>query len=269
MLRIATTPAIWTNDDDTALDAGLSAETLLEQAAEIGVTGIEDGRLFEGRTDLNLAKSNLSFVAGYHGLHLLERSAEDEQAALEPVVERLKTLGCTTLGLREVSNAIFDTDTPMSKKPTLAAADWDTFGLKLEQVATWLADQGITAVYQPYAGTVIHTPEEIDKLMMETGPNLFLLFDTAQIYVGGGEPTQVLTRHLPRVRHVHLGDVRVRPLTKARMGDTSWKEAVRTASGRGKRCPSSSPSASATNGGPAAGRPSAYTRPPLSFAQCS
>ena len=230
MLRIATTPAIWMNEDDTKLDAGVKPEALISEIADLGYEGVEDGRgLPQDPAALKDALSNgkLDLVASYHGTNLLNLSVEEEREAMEAVVDRMKTVGCKTLILREVSNAIFAKDVPMSKQPNLSAEEWDSFGLKLEQLATWLADQGITAVYQPYAGTVVQTPEEVDKLMMETGPNLFLLFDTAQAYVGGGEPTQVLTRHLPRVRHVHLGDVRVRPLTKARMSDQSWKEAVR------------------------------------------
>lgn len=229
MLRIATTPAIWMNEDDTQLDARISPQTLLTELAETGYEGVEDGRALprDAAALKDALGSRLELAAAYHGTNLLRLSVEEEREALEGVVDRMKVVGCTTLILREVSNAIFSADVPMSKRPTMSAEDWDSFGLKLEQLATWLAEHGITAVYQPYAGTVVHTPEELDKLMMETGPNLFLLFDTAQVYVGGGEPTQVLTRHLPRVRHVHLGDVRVRPLTKARMSDQSWKEAVR------------------------------------------
>lgn len=230
MLRIATTPAIWKNEDDMQLDAGIAPAALLTEVAEYGYEGIEDGRaLPEDAAALKEALSGgkLELVASHHDTNLLKLTVEEERDAMESTIARMKAAGCTTLILREVSNAIFAKDVPMSARPTLSSDDWDTLGLRLEQVATWLSEQGITAVYQPYAGTVVQTPEEVDKLMMETGPNLFLLFDTAQAYVGGGEPTQVLTRHLPRVRHVHLGEVRVRPLTKARMSDQSWKEAVR------------------------------------------
>ncbi|SPJ23448.1 TIM barrel protein [Palleronia abyssalis] len=230
MLRIATTPALWFNEDDTALAAGLSVEDMLSRTAELEITGIEDGRGLPddaGALKSALDAQNMTLVAAHHGLSLLSLSVEEEQKALDPVLERMDAVGCKTLILREMSNAIVGTDKPMSQKPTLSATDWDSFGLKLEQIATWLTERGITPVYQPYAGTVVHTPDEIDRLMMETGPNLFLAFDSAQVYVGGGEPTQVLTRHLPRVRHVHLGDVRVRPLTKSRMSDTSWAEAVK------------------------------------------
>ncbi|QFU10017.1 Inosose dehydratase [Rhodobacteraceae bacterium THAF1] len=230
MLRIATTPALWSNDDDHTLGANTSVETALTAIAELGIEGVEDGHKLPtepGALKATLDQHGLTFAAGFHGTHLLDRSAEDEIEALAPVIVRLQEVGCKTLVLREVSNAISDADTPMSRKPTLDDAAWDSFGLKLEQVAKHLAEHDIVASYQPYAGTVIHTPEEIDRLMTETGTNLFLCFDSAQIYVGGGDPGQVLTRHLPRVRHVHLGDVRVRPLTKSRMGDTGWPEAVR------------------------------------------
>ena len=231
MLRIATTPALWSNDDDPTLGGDTPVETALAEVSELGIEGIEDSRKLPVAADALkslLDSHGLTFAAGFHGTNLLQTTAEEEIETLAPTIARLRETGCKTLVLREVSNAITDKDTPMSRKPTLDASDWDSFSLKLEQVAAHLVEHDITAVYQPYAGTVVHTPEEIDRLVAETGPNLFLCFDSAQVYVGGGDPGQVLTRHLPRVRHVHLGDVRVRPLTKARMGDTSWAEAVRS-----------------------------------------
>ncbi len=231
MIRIATTPAVWSNEDDRTLGADIPLETCLSEAAEAGFDGIEDGYKFPqdaGELKTVLGAHNLSLAGVHHGLHLLDRSVEEERDAILPAIERAKAAGTGMVIVKEVSNAIFDKpDTPLSRKPELTAEDWDSFGLKLEQIATFCADQGVTCVYHHYMGTVVQTPDEIDRLMMETGPNLYLLFDTAQCYFGGGDPVQLLTRHMPRVKHFHAGNVRVSPMAKARMNDVSLPQAVK------------------------------------------
>ena len=230
MSRIATTPAAWSNELDRTLGADTPLDTCLEQAAAIGFTGIESGYKFPedgAALAAKLAEHGLTLASASHGLALLDRSVEDERAAMQPAIDRLKAAGGDVLVVTELSNATFaDDDAPLSRRPTLEAADWESFALKLDQIATFCADQGVTCVYRHHVGTIVQTPEEIDRLMMETSV-VALLFDTAQVYMGGGDPAQVLTRHLPRVRHVRLGNIRVRELTRARMSDVSMPEAVR------------------------------------------
>ncbi len=231
MTRIATSPAAWSNEDDHSLGADIDAETCMTEAAEAGFEGVEDGYKFPAdaaELKTALETHGLSLAAVSHGLRLLERSVEEEREAIQPTIDRAKAAGADVVIVKEVSNAIFaDADTPLSKKPELTSQDWDSFGLKLEQVATHCADQGVTCVYHHYMGTVVQTPDEIDRLMMETGPNTYLLFDTAQCYFGGGDPVQLLTRHMPRVKHFHAGNIRVSPMAKARMNDVSLPRAVK------------------------------------------
>ena len=40
-----------------------------------------------------------------------------------------------------------------------------------------------------------------------TGPEVGLLFDAGHCYMGGGEPVEVLRKHIGRVCHVHFKDV--------------------------------------------------------------
>ncbi len=231
MTRFATTPAAWSNEDDRTLGADIDLETCLTEAAELGFEGIEEGYKFpQEPAELTgvLDGHGLALAAVHHGLHLLERSLEEERDAIQPAIDRAKAAGANVVVVKEVSNAIFaNPDKPLSRKPELTAEEWDSFGLKLEQIATYCADQGVTCVYHHYMGTVVQTPDEIDRLMMETGPNLYLLFDTAQCYFGGGDPVQLLTRHMPRVKHFHAGNVRVSPMAKARMNDVSLPQAVK------------------------------------------
>ena len=57
-------------------------------------------------------------------------------------------------------------------------------------------------------GTVVESPEEIDAFMAATGPATHLLFDAGHCTFGGGNPEEVLCRHVARVAHFHAKNIR-------------------------------------------------------------
>ena len=57
-------------------------------------------------------------------------------------------------------------------------------------------------------GTFIETPDEVERLMSETDPDLLgLCLDTGHYTLGGGDAVEALRRYRGRLRHVHLKDV--------------------------------------------------------------
>jgi inosose dehydratase len=92
----------------------------------------------------------------------------------------------------------------------------------------------MTVVVHHHAGTFVETPQEIDRLLAETDPDLVgLLLDTGHAVYGGADPVAVLRRHGRRVRYVHLKDVRADELAHVRSSDVAMGEAWK----RGVFCP--------------------------------
>jgi inosose dehydratase len=75
-------------------------------------------------------------------------------------------------------------------------------------------------------GTVIESPDEIDRLMAATGPAVGLLLDTGHLVYAGGDPLAVARRHVGRINHVHCKDVRSDVLARVRARDSSFLDAV-------------------------------------------
>lgn len=229
MIRFGTHPIAWLDDllDGTAEAAAV--EACLREAAEAGFDGIEMSPSFPQDPD-SLAKvmsaAGLSLAAVSHRAALRERDAAAEFAAMEDTLAQARACGTGIVALHEGTGAIHDQPTTgLSKRPELSADDWPTFATRVDGLAQMVADAGMTLVYQPLLGTVVQTPEDIDRLVLETGDATRLLFDSGQIYFGGGDPAQVLTRHLPRVAHVHISAIRVKVMTRARMDDMSYLSA--------------------------------------------
>jgi len=88
-------------------------------------------------------------------------------------------------------------------------AAWQRIAKGLNRAGYYAREQGITLVYHPHFGTAVETPMEIERLLSLTDPEaVSLLADTGHIYAGGGDPSEVIRKHMDRIRYFHLKDVR-------------------------------------------------------------
>ncbi|SEM91969.1 2-keto-myo-inositol dehydratase [Loktanella fryxellensis] len=233
MIRFGTNPIAWSNDDDQTLGAHITLEQCLTDAARIGFDGIENGHKMPwdaGELRAVLAPHGLAFVSAWYSLHLLTRSVEEEIAAIQPHLDRLKAMGCTVCIACETSNAIHGDDgASLAQTPVLADDDWAEFGAKVEAVASHCAAEGLPLVYHHHMGTVVETPAQIDRFMAVTGPATRLLFDAGHFYFGanGADPAPVLRRHIARVGHFHAKNVRPAVMEQVRTQGLSFLEGVR------------------------------------------
>lgn len=231
MIRYGTNPIAWTNDDDRTIGAHISLEECLADAAKIGFDGIEKGHRMPDEAEAlrqTLDPHGLVFVSGWHSLNMLVNDLETERAILQRQLELLKAHNSKVCIVCETSNSVHgDDNTPLSQRPVLDEAGWSRFTTMLEQLAGQCASEGIDLVYHHHMGTVIQTPEEIDRLMEETGPHTKLLFDTGHAYFGGADPTEVARKHFPRIRHFHAKNVRPDIMKQVQDEDLSFLEGVR------------------------------------------
>jgi inosose dehydratase len=112
---------------------------------------------------------------------------------------------------------------------------WREAVTTIHAVGRALRDElSMRVVVHHHAGSFVETPQEIDRLLADTDPELVgLLLDTGHAVYGGTDPVEVLKRHGGRVRYVHLKDVRADLLARVRTTGLSMAEAWR----RGVFCP--------------------------------
>lgn len=222
MIRFGTNPIAWANDDDQSLGADIPTTRILDEAGrQIGFDGIENGHRWpqddpEALRAL-LAEYGLRFISGWHSLNLLAHSVEAEKRAIQPHLDKLKHNGCTVCIACETSNSVQGLDLPLSERVVLDDAAMADFAARVGEIAAYCADQGIELVYHHHMGTVVQSPDDIDRFMAATGPATRLLFDAGHCVFGGGDPEAVLARHIGRVRHFHAKNIRpgIRARTEA------------------------------------------------------
>jgi inosose dehydratase len=231
MIRYGTNPIAWSNDDDQTLGADIPLEQCLAEASQIGFDGIEKGHKMPSdpaALKAALAPYGLAFVSGWYSLNLLARSAEDEKRAIQPHLDLLKAMGSEVVIACETSNAIHGhDDRPLVDGPVLPSDGWTKFGADVEAVAAFTAAQGLALVYHHHMGTIVESPHEIDHFMAATGPATKLLLDTGHCLFGGGDPTELARKYMPRVGHIHAKNVRLPIARQVEVEHLSFLEGVR------------------------------------------
>ncbi|RWD93109.1 myo-inosose-2 dehydratase [Mesorhizobium sp.] len=229
-VRLGINPITWTNDDVPELGGDTPLETCLSETAKAGYAGTELGGKFPRKSRTLrpiLDHYGLALVSGWYDGRICERDAEEEFEAIRPHLTLLKELGAKHVVYADTSRgrhgAIHD---PISQRPKLSMEEWQPYGAKITRLAERFSDFGVGMAFHHHMGTIVETDAEIDILMNVTGKAVGLLYDTGHCAFSGGDPEQLLRRHVNRVVHVHCKDVRPAILKKARDADMSFMGAV-------------------------------------------
>ena len=232
-VRIGINPISWSNDDLPELGGDTPLETALREGAEIGYEGFELGNKFPaepGALKAKLAEYGVACISGWYSGRLAEGTVDDEIAACRAHMSKLQFNGCRVVVYGEVAGSIQGRiDTPLAKRPRFANdAAWAAYAKRLETFGAYLKTTfGLTLAYHHHMGAYVESPEDVDRLMSLTGPDVGLLFDTGHAYYGGATDVAAqLKKHLARVVHVHCKDVRAQVVRSARNDGWSFLTGV-------------------------------------------
>ncbi|HXT08714.1 MAG TPA: myo-inosose-2 dehydratase [Roseiarcus sp.] len=230
MIRIGANPIGWSNDDLQEIGGDTPLETCLAEAREAGVVGMEKGHKMPGdgaALKAKLAEFGHVFIGGWCSTELLRRSVAEEVEAAKAHVAMTKGAGAEIIILAETSNAIHgERAKPLSQRPRLDKAEWKTFGAKLTEFASRLADQGLKPCYHHHMGTVVQSEADIDLMMAHTKPPFHLLLDTGHARWGGADPAGLARSYRERIGHVHCKDVREKQMRQSHAGDWSFLDSI-------------------------------------------
>ncbi|MDH0746792.1 myo-inosose-2 dehydratase [Pseudomonas sp. GD03842] len=211
-IRIGINPISWSNDDLPALGGETPLSTALSEGKAIGYAGFELNGKFpkdaRGVADA-LRPYDLALVSGWYSSGLARRSVAEEIDAIAGPLELLKHNGAKVLVYGEVADSIQGQRVRLVERPRwYSDRAWQIYADKLTELARFTLSQGVRLAYHHHMGAYVEAPEDIDRLMALTGSEVGLLFDSGHCYMGGGDPLQVLRKHVDRVCHVHFKDVR-------------------------------------------------------------
>ncbi len=230
MLGIA--PIGWTNDDMPDLGAENTFQQCVSEMALAGFSGCEIGNKYpsdpvELKKALDLRKMRIA--NRWFSSFILSKPFEEVEADFRKNCAFLQAMGAKRIGASEQSRSIQGTDKAVFDcKPVMTDEEWKKLCAGLNRLGEIALEYGISLVYHHHMGTVVQTPEEIDRLMEGTDPELFsLLYDTGHLAYMGADYLGVLRKHVNRIKHVHLKDVRPEAVAKVKENHLSFLQGVR------------------------------------------
>lgn len=229
-VRIGINPISWTNDDMPWLGGDTPLETALAEGKQIGYEGFELGNKFPrepAALKAVLDSHGLACVSGWYSGELARRSVEDEIAAVEQHLTLLAAGGAKVMVYGEVADSIQGSASPLKWRPRFRNdAEWEGYAERVNRFARHLSARGVRLAYHHHMGAYVETPEDVDRLMALTGPEVGLLHDTGHATFSGGDAPTELRKHITRVIHVHCKDVRPHVARMARNRDWSFSTSV-------------------------------------------
>jgi inosose dehydratase len=137
----------------------------------------------------------------------------------------LNAIGAKRVIVCECANNTFENQlAPMlENQPLATTAQFRLLVDGLNKIATLAHGAGMQVVYQPRIGTVIHSEQDITKLMQNTDPTMIsFLIDMGHFAALDIDAVNVLKTYLDRVNYIYLKDMDKRVLTKAKKERLSY-----------------------------------------------
>lgn len=233
--KLGVHPINWVGEDVKEHGADTTYEQILDDIQALGLKGTEMGRKYPTNTAVlkeELDKRGIRLVSQWKSVLFSDPAYRDEELkAYRKHVQFLKEMGSTVISTAEVGGSLhFDPRRSPNEKEVLRLdeAGWQSLAEGLNLAGAIAQEYGLKLTYHHHGGTVVESPEEIDKLMELTDPSLVsLLFDTGHAYYGGADPLTVLRKHEKRIAYIHLKDIRQAVLDEARAEKVDFVTCIR------------------------------------------
>ena len=234
MIRFGNAPTSW-GIEKPADPAYPMWQSVLDQVAEAGYDGLElgpRGYLPDRPEELSaeLSKRHLALSAANMMKPLDDRATTDE-------LVRDAELTCDLAGALGASHYViidgitFDRERTAGRSADAArleGAAWRTLVDTVGRLAEVAAARGLVAAFHPHAGTRVEFRDEVERLLEETDPSMVrLCVDTGHSTYAGMDPVELCRAHADRLSYVHLKDVSLPVLEKARSDEAGFWEAYR------------------------------------------
>jgi inosose dehydratase len=195
-------PAGVTSIKDLYYLANGSTEEALRDISEAGFKGFEifDGNLMQYKDRKEEFKAllhqySLEFIGVYTGGNFIYPDIlEEEILKIKNVAALASEFGARHLvvgGGAVRANGILE-------------SDYEALANALNRVVEIAKEYQLISSYHPHLGTIVESPDQLDKLMSLT--KIHLCPDTAHIEAGGGDPVEVIKKYSDRIQYIHFKD---------------------------------------------------------------
>ena len=231
-VKLAIAPIAWTNDDLPELGGHISFEQCVEEMAAAGFTGSEIGNKYPRNPDVlkqALEQRGLQISSAWFSTFFSEEGRSRE--TVDKYVEHmnfLKAMGARVVNVCECGHCVQMGSRHVFDRPEYSDEQWQQVAQGLNMIGKIALENDMINAYHYHMGTMVQNLEETDRLMELTDPGLVhLLVDTGHSHYAGDDPLSIVRKYGPRIRNVHLKDIRQEILDIAHSGKMSFLDSVR------------------------------------------
>ncbi|MDV2682895.1 myo-inosose-2 dehydratase [Alkalihalophilus lindianensis] len=232
-VKLGIAPIGWTNDDMPELGKENTFEQCISEMSLAGFIGTEVGNKYPRDTKVlkkALDLRGMEIASAWFSSYLTTKPFEETEKAFIEHRDFLLELGAEVIVVSEQGRSIQgDMNVPLfDEKPVFTNEEWIKLAEGLNKLGRLANEKNMSLVYHHHMGTGVQTAKEIDQLMSMTEEDFVsLLYDTGHLYFSGEDPLEILKRHLKRIKHVHLKDVREEVAEKVKDKKMSFLVGVR------------------------------------------
>ncbi|WP_367143394.1 myo-inosose-2 dehydratase [Pantoea stewartii] len=234
-IKLAIAPIGWTNDDMPELGSENTFQQIVSEMALAGFTGSEVGSKYPRDPDVlkpMLAIRGIQICNAWFSTFFADGHLERTTDEFISHMNFLHAMGARVIGCSEQSGSIQGTGLPVlgDAKPCFNEEQWQRVADGYNTLGRLAAEKGMQVCLHHHMGTGIQTTAEIDKFMSLVDKRVYLLYDTGHAWYSEGNETAmlaVLKKHLSRINHVHLKDVRPAVIEQVRRDGLSFLDGVK------------------------------------------
>ena len=233
-VKLGIAPIAWTNDDMPDLGGENTFEQCVSEMALAGFTGSEVGNKYPKDPEAlkkALELRGMQICNQWFSSFLLTQPFAEVEKACRSQLRFLQAMGAKVIGFSEQSHSVQgQLDTPIfGHKYVMDDREWDTLCSGLNRLGKIAKEEyGIALTFHHHMGTVVQTAAEVQRLMEGTDPAyVSLLYDTGHFAYCGEDPLEMVKKHIGRIRHIHLKDIRPQVVETVKKEHKSFLDGVR------------------------------------------
>ena len=231
-VKMAISPIAWTNDDLPELGGHISFEQCIKEMAAAGFTGSEIGNKYPRDPELlkpALEQRGMQISSAWFSTFFSENGRSEE--TVDKYVEHmhfLKAMGARVVNVCECGHCVQMGARHVFDRPEYSDEKWEQVAEGLNMIGEIARDNEMINAYHYHMGTMVQNFEETDRLMELTDPALVhLLVDTGHAHYAGDDPLSIVQKYGPRIRNVHLKDIRQEILDIVHSGKMNFLDSVK------------------------------------------
>ena len=231
-VKLAIAPIAWTNDDLPELGGHISFEQCIDEMAAAGFTGSEIGNKYPMDPDVlkpALEQRGLQISSAWFSTFFSEEGRGGE--TVDKYAEHmnfLKVMGAKVVNVCECGHCVQMGSGHVFDRPEYSDKQWQQVAQGLNLIGEIALENDMINAYHYHMGTMVQNLEETDRLMELTDPGLVhLLVDTGHAHYAGDDPLSIVQKYGPRIRNVHLKDIRQEILDMVHSRKMSFLDSVK------------------------------------------